>query len=345
MSKFRPRDTFDRVFEIGIILKGLDGVLETVGGLLLLVITPATINRLTVSLTQHELSEDPHDFIAGHLLRYAHGLTGPAVTFAAVYLLLHGITKIVLVAALLRNQIWAYPWMIGFLLVFIGYQLYRLVLSPTFGLSALTIFDAFIVWLTWREWRRQASNPAPPETEMGPLSDQERTYPQHSGPHHQQPQHPDWSAREPIDSDIDLRQAGSGRRLRNDSAVLAVIAAGGALGASARYLITVAWPTPAGSFPGSTLAINILGCALIGVLMVLITDVWSRQRLLRPFLGTGVLGGFTTFSTYTVDIQRLVAGAHLGTALLYLTVTPVGALLAVWVTATGTRRLVNWRIK
>lgn len=93
------------------------------------------------------------------------------------------------------------------------------------------------------------------------------------------------------------------------------------------------------------MAVNVLGCALIGVLMVLITEVWSRQRLLRPFLGTGVLGGFTTFSTYTVDIQRLVAGAHLGTALLYLTVTPVGALLAVWVTATGTRRLVNWRIK
>jgi CrcB protein len=94
----------------------------------------------------------------------------------------------------------------------------------------------------------------------------------------------------------------------------------------------------------STLAINLLGCALIGVLMVLITDVWSRQRLIRPFLGTGVLGGFTTFSTYAVDIQRLVAGAHMGAALLYLAATPIGALLAVWVTASATRRLVNWRI-
>ena len=157
MSRFKPGDPLDRIFEIGIILKGLDGVLETVGGLLLLVVTPATINRLTVGLTQHELSEDPNDFIAGHLLGYAHGLTGSAVTFAAVYLLLHGITKIVLVTALLRNQIWAYPWMIGFLLIFIGYQLYRLVLSPTFELSALTIFDAFIVWLTWREWRKQTT--------------------------------------------------------------------------------------------------------------------------------------------------------------------------------------------
>lgn len=155
MSQFKPRDPLDRLFEIGIILKGLDGILETVGGLLLLTLTPATINRVAANLTQHELSEDPNDFIARHLLGYAHGLTGSAVTFAAIYLLLHGITKIVLVAALLRNQIWAYPWMIGFLLIFIGYQLYRLALSLTFGLSALTIFDVFIVWLTWREWRKQ----------------------------------------------------------------------------------------------------------------------------------------------------------------------------------------------
>ena len=165
MSRFTPRDALDRIFEIGIILKGLDGVLETIGGLLLLTLTPGTINRLVSGLTQHELSEDPHDFIAGQLLRYAHGLTGTAVTFAALYLLAHGIVKIVLVAALLRNQIWAYPWMIGFLLIFIFYQVYRLVLSPTLGLSALTIFDALIVWLTWREWRKQV-----PEHGLGDAS-------------------------------------------------------------------------------------------------------------------------------------------------------------------------------
>jgi len=160
VSRFKPGDPLDWIFEIGIILKGLDGVLETIGGLLLLVVTPATINRLAVALTQHELSEDPNDFIASHLLRYAHGLTGSAVTFAAVYLLLHGLTKIVLVTALLRNQVWAYPWTIVFLLIFIGYQLYRIVLKPTFGLSALTIFDVFIVWLTWREWRKQTPDRA-----------------------------------------------------------------------------------------------------------------------------------------------------------------------------------------
>jgi fluoride exporter len=159
------------------------------------------------------------------------------------------------------------------------------------------------------------------------------------------PQPTDATAREPIDPDVDLRQAGLGRRGYHDATVLAAIAAGGATGAAARYLIGQQWPTPAGAFPASTLAINVVGCALIGVLMVLIADVWGRQRLIRPFLGTGVLGGFTTFSTYAVDIQRLVAGAHAGTALLYLAVTPIGALLAVWTAATATRRLANWRIQ
>lgn len=159
---------------------------------------------------------------------------------------------------------------------------------------------------------------------------------------------PDRSTRaapEPVDSDVDLHQGQPARHRRDDAAMLGAIAVGGAVGAGARYLIGVAWPTQDGGFPASTLVINVLGCALIGVLMVLITEVWSTRRLVRPFLGTGVLGGFTTFSTYTVEIARLVGGLHADIALLYLIATPVSALLAVWLTATATRRLVNWRLQ
>jgi uncharacterized membrane protein len=155
MSWFRPRDLLDQTFEIGIILKGLDGVLEVIGGLLLLVVSPATIDRMVTNLTQHELSEDPHDFLATHLLRTAHGLTGSAVLFGAVYLLAHGLVKVILVTALLKNQRWAYPWTIAFLGVFIVYQLYRLSFHPSVGLTGLTIFDTVIAWLTYREYRKQ----------------------------------------------------------------------------------------------------------------------------------------------------------------------------------------------
>ena len=155
VTMFTPKDWLDRAFEVGIILKGLNGLAELLGGLLLLFATPGSIHRLAVVLTQGELSEDPHDIVARYLLHSANGLTGSAVLFGAVYLLLHGAVKVALVIALLLNKLWAYPCMIVVLLIFIGYQLYRIALHPSAGLIALTVFDALIVTLTWREYRRQ----------------------------------------------------------------------------------------------------------------------------------------------------------------------------------------------
>jgi uncharacterized membrane protein len=83
--------------------------LEVVGGVLLLVVSPTTIGQMSRALTQHELSEDPHDFLATHLLHAAGSQTGSSLQFGAAYLLLHGVVKIVLVTALLRDKIWAYP--------------------------------------------------------------------------------------------------------------------------------------------------------------------------------------------------------------------------------------------
>lgn len=133
-----------------------------------------------------------------------------------------------------------------------------------------------------------------------------------------------------MDADVDLHVAGQRRELaRAPGAVLAVISAGGVLGALARYGLASAWPHPPGRFPWATFATNVAGCFLIGVLMVLITEVWSAHRLVRPFLGVGVLGGFTTFSTYTADVQQLVAANAARTALLYLAGTLAAALAAV----------------
>ncbi|WP_202876245.1 CrcB family protein [Kribbella sp. VKM Ac-2566] len=150
--------------------------------------------------------------------------------------------------------------------------------------------------------------------------------------------------RGPVDSDVDLRIDGRAQRV-HDPVILGAIAVGGAIGAAARYLVGLGWPTPPGGFPVSTLIINVVGCGLIGILMVLVTDVLTRQRLLRPFLGTGVLGGFTTFSTCAVDIQQLVTGRNAGIALLYLATTVVGALLAVRATVSATRALITWRTR
>jgi len=152
---FKSGNLLDRAFAIGIILKGLDGILEVVGGVVLLIISPTTIDNLSRALTQHELSQDPHDFLATHLLHATGSLTGSSLEFGAAYLVLHGVVKIVLVAALLRDQIWAYPWMIVFLIVFIVYQVYRMTFAFSIGLLGLTIFDLIVVWLTYTEYGKQ----------------------------------------------------------------------------------------------------------------------------------------------------------------------------------------------
>lgn len=164
VRRFRPAGWLDWVFEVALILKGIDGVLEIVGGLVLLVVSKETLEGWVQALTYHELSEDPHDLLFTHLVAGTHNLTGSGATFAALYLLTHGVVKVVLVVAVLRDYLWAYPWMIGFLLVFIAYQLYRFALHPTWGMALLTVFDVLIVWLTWREWGRhrdKAHGPSP----------------------------------------------------------------------------------------------------------------------------------------------------------------------------------------
>ncbi|HXD27143.1 MAG TPA: DUF2127 domain-containing protein [Arthrobacter sp.] len=154
---FKGADWWRRFFAIGIVAKGLDGLLELVGGILLLFSTPGSIRHLVALLTQEELSEDPGDFIATRLVAGSVGLTGSALVFGAVYLVLHGLVKVVLVVALLRDKRWAYPWMIAVLLAFIAYQVFEIVVHPTTGLVALTVFDVFVVVLTWHEYRRLRS--------------------------------------------------------------------------------------------------------------------------------------------------------------------------------------------
>ncbi|MET8685068.1 fluoride efflux transporter CrcB [Streptomyces sp. NPDC004732] len=131
---------------------------------------------------------------------------------------------------------------------------------------------------------------------------------------------------------------------RHEGKTVAAVAVGGGIGAVARYAAATWWPAAPDAFPWTTLVVNAAGCAAIGVLMVLVTEVRTVHPLVRPFLGTGVLGGFTTFSTYAVDIERLVRGGHARTGLAYLALTLIAALLAVWAAAWTTRRVAAARI-
>nr|WP_063051485.1 CrcB family protein [Nocardia arthritidis] len=122
-----------------------------------------------------------------------------------------------------------------------------------------------------------------------------------------------------------------------------VVALGGALGALARYGLAQGLPGRPGHFPLATFVTNVAGCFVIGVLMVAVTEIWTVHRLLRPFLGVGVLGGFTTFSTYANEVRGLLRPGTIVVAAGYLAGTLLCALLAtltaMWLTRAGYERL------
>ena len=151
----------------------------------------------------------------------------------------------------------------------------------------------------------------------------------------------------PVDPDVtpdDVRTSEVDHAIVRDRLdVLGVIAAGGALGAAARFAAGELWPHSSDGVPWTTLAINVVGSGLLGLLMFYVTDVWPPRRYVRPFLGVGVLGGFTTFSTYALETRALLTEGRTGIALAYLVGTLVLALGAVVAGALLGRVLVRSR--
>jgi fluoride exporter len=119
--------------------------------------------------------------------------------------------------------------------------------------------------------------------------------------------------------------------------VLAAVAAGGAIGSVARFGLATALPHGPSDFPWATFVTNAAGCFAIGVLMVVVAQVLPGRQLLRPFLGAGVLGGFTTFSTYALEIQRMADAGAPGAAMVYLAGSVIAALAAAYAGSSVTR--------
>ncbi len=141
-----------RVLELGLIIKGFDAVLEMIGGFILWFASSVTFDQWVISLTQHELVEDPQDKVALFLRQAAPQLSADAHLFGSAYLVIHGLAKVVLITGLLRGKLWAYPATFGFLSLFIAYQIYRLSYNFSIGLLMLTFFDVIFALLILREY-------------------------------------------------------------------------------------------------------------------------------------------------------------------------------------------------
>ena len=145
--------TIHRLFEWGIWLKGLHSLIEIVGGILIAAISTNAIVTFVTDLTADELMRNPDDVVANYLMQAAAQLSVAQKSFAAFYLLSHGVAKLFLVVGLIRNRLWAYPASLVVLALFIVYQIYRYTLTHAVGLLLLTVFDLVVIWLILHEYR------------------------------------------------------------------------------------------------------------------------------------------------------------------------------------------------
>ena len=157
------------------------------------------------------------------------------------------------------------------------------------------------------------------------------------------PQRPAPVRTEAVDPDVDLHVPAQRREWSAHRWVLPTIALGGMIGASARHALELAWPPPGDGFAWATFAVNVSGCLLIGVLMVFVVEVGGAHPLARPFLGVGVLGGYTTFSTYAVQTAVLLRDELPLLAAIYLLGTLVAAMIAVVAGVASARALLGLR--
>jgi uncharacterized membrane protein len=149
-----------KTFRVGITLKGIDGALETFGGLWLWFIHPTTFNAIVSVLSKHEFKHSPQLLTAFHTLYASEALWYAHRRFASIYLLSHGLTKVILVIALWMNSMWAYPLTIFVFGGFSVYQMYRFSFTHSIPMLLLTIFDLAIIYLTWLQWRDEKANRA-----------------------------------------------------------------------------------------------------------------------------------------------------------------------------------------
>lgn len=159
MTQLREAHARELLFRISVTLKGLHALLEVVGGIALWLVSPGLIVHVVGWLTQDEIREDPHDLVANYLRHSVSQFSVSSQHFMALYLLGHGIVKIILVVALLKGKLWAYPVAIVVFGGYIFYQVYRFTLTGAMGLIALSVLDLLVIVLIWFEYRAMKSGP------------------------------------------------------------------------------------------------------------------------------------------------------------------------------------------
>jgi uncharacterized membrane protein len=142
----------ERLFRLAMFVKGLDGALELIGAIVLLLVPATLVNQLVADVISRDLVGSPDGFLARHLVAGTAEFASGNRTFVILYLGLHGVVKLALVAALLRRWMPAYPVAAVVLSVFVAYELYRAVQTGSVVLPVLAAVDILIVIMVIREY-------------------------------------------------------------------------------------------------------------------------------------------------------------------------------------------------
>lgn len=118
-----------------------------------------------------------------------------------------------------------------------------------------------------------------------------------------------------------------------------LVALGGGLGAAGRYGVSLAMPLKPGEWPWATFCINVAGSLLIGILAGWLSTRGEAGEPWRLFLGVGLLGGFTTFSAYSLETLRMIERGEWPAALLYVLGSVAAGLAAVAIGAEVAKRV------
>ncbi len=150
-ASHRGSSTVDILFRASLILKGLDALLEALGGILLLM--PFELDRTISFLLQHELYAEVRHPTTAHIEHAAAVALQNATLVGAIYLIIHGLAKVILIAAVFKEKKWGFVGLVGVLSVFALVELFRFATTHSVLVLALALFDAFIVYLIAKEYR------------------------------------------------------------------------------------------------------------------------------------------------------------------------------------------------
>ncbi len=144
-----------KIFQVGVIIKGIYGLLESIAGLFVLLISQRSITRLAQLILGQELLEDPKDIVGNFFMNLANNLSMRMHVFIGLYILVHGIVNIGIALALYYKKLWAFPVVGVLMAIFIIYQIYTLIQVFSLVMVLLTIVDIALLSLLHFEYERQ----------------------------------------------------------------------------------------------------------------------------------------------------------------------------------------------